>query len=302
MMKRLFITVITLIILIPAVRVLSGGEKTQDKPMPAQETAPANELTNIHYSSKYCAECHENTPQKGMNKSLKSGGDFTQLCRCHGYTTDIYIHPVNIAPSEEKKAKIPRTFPLANGKITCVTCHDIYLQCQDDRKSKRDNPKFLRGTPFRKRTDICIKCHEGKKYRMLDPHNQLNAAGEVIEEKCLLCHEEKPDINKTTFENVKLIGDLVILCERCHGDHRIHPARIDHRLQPSAELLAMMKDSEKKFDTILPLDSEGNITCITCHNPHERGAIPSERTSAKGASEKYRHRVPGQMCTACHQK
>jgi hypothetical protein len=64
-----------------------------------------------------------------------------------------------------------------------------------------------------------------------------------------------------------------------------------------------MKESEKLLGIILPLNYEGKITCATCHNPHERGVIPTEKSSARGASEKFRLRVPGQsgeICSACH--
>ncbi len=65
-----------------------------------------------------------------------------------------------------------------------------------------------------------------------------------------------------------------------------------------------MKASEKKFNIILPLNYKGNITCPTCHNPHERGVLPPGQASAKGASEKYRLRMAAenlQICVACHE-
>ncbi|MBI4709712.1 MAG: hypothetical protein HY759_01170 [Nitrospirae bacterium] len=186
--------------------------------------------------------------------------------------------------------------------MTCVTCHDIYLQCQDNQRLKLINKKFLRDAPYRKRTELCIKCHDEKKYKMLNPHNQLNANGEIIVEKCLFCHEEKPDEKHATFKEVKLIGDLVMLCQRCHGERRDHPARADHIRKPSAETREIMKAGERQFNISLPLDQEGKIFCATCHNPHEKGVIPAELAGAKGGSEKFKHRLPGQMCRACHQK
>lgn len=291
--------VITITVLISVSVMLSAQEKTEDKSMLPQETV--TDTTNIHYTGKYCSECHEKKPQKGGNKFLKFGGDFTQLCRCHGYTPDTYIHPVDIVPSEEKKAKIPSTLPLTEGKVTCVTCHDIYLQCQESKILKQINKRFLRGAPFRKRTDICFECHDEKKYKMLDPHNQLNANGEIIVEKCLYCHLEKPDPEHATFKDVKLVGDLIIICQRCHPP-RNHPANADHLRKPSEDTLAIIKQGGGKFNISLPLDSNGKITCVTCHNPHEKGVIPADLPGAKGAGEKFRHRLPGQICQLCHQK
>ncbi len=272
------------------------GNKTK---LPEEVVVTDN--TDLHYTGRFCSECHEKTPLEGGNKFLKFGGDFGQLCKCHGYTPGKYIHPVDVAPSEEIRAKMPDTMPLIDGKLSCVTCHDIYLQCQKSKRLKWLNRRFLRGAPYGKRTGICFRCHDEKKYKMLDPHNQLNDNGDIIVEKCLYCHVEKPDEKRATFKDVKLIGNLETLCQRCHAERK-HPASSNHLRKPSDKTLAIMKEGEKKFTIILPLDYDGKVTCATCHNPHEKGVIPDKRAGAKGASEKYRHRLPGKMCMACHKK
>ncbi len=114
-MRKVFL--IFLIVLLPGVMLFAQEKK--DRVLPND--------TNLHYTGKYCLECHEKTPTVGEDKLLKFNGDFTQLCRCHGYTPGTYIHPVDIVPSAEKREKIPDDFPLVNGIVTCITCHDIYL-------------------------------------------------------------------------------------------------------------------------------------------------------------------------------
>lgn len=265
---------------------------------------------NPHFSGEHCDFCHEKRPEKGGETYLKYEGDFIKMCDCHKYTAGTYIHPVFIEPSNEKKSKIPEDFPLKDGKITCSTCHEFYDQCQENRELRRlsrINKKhyrmdrmFLRGAPFRKRTDICFKCHDESKYKMMDPHNQLDANGEIVVEKCLYCHKEKPDADLATYADVELIGDLKVLCQRCHGFLSKHPANVNHFRQPSEKMFTRMKIIEGEYGIVLPLDYEGKLTCITCHNPHERGVIPSEREGAKGSSEKYRHRLPGILCQSCH--
>ncbi|GBE05602.1 MAG TPA: hypothetical protein ENH31_07770 [Nitrospirae bacterium] len=287
----LFLTMLTSI---PAY----AQEEVTDKPVTAVETLP--ETTDVHYTGKYCPECHEKVPKKGGKKFLKFAGDYTQLCRCHGYTPGTYIHPVNIVPSDEKKKVIPKDLPLEDGKLTCLTCHDISMQCEGKDRLKVLNKRFLRGAPFAKRTDLCFRCHDERKYKMLDPHNQLTKNGDIVVEKCLYCHVEKPDEKHARFKDVKLVGNLEVLCQRCHGE-RDHPANADHLRKPSAMTLKVMKQGEKQFNIVLPLDN-GKITCVTCHNPHEKGVIPAARKGAKGADEKYRLRLPGRMCMACHQK
>ena len=263
------------------------------------------EKTNIHYTGEYCMECHDKTPVSDIDKSLKFGGDFTQLCKCHGYTPGTYIHPVDIFPSEEKKKMIPDDLPLLEGKVSCVTCHDIYLQCQANPRFKVLNRRFLRGAPYVRRTDLCFRCHDERQYTMLDPHNQLTQDGKIIIEKCLYCHEKKPDELHEHFNDIKLIGGFEVLCYRCHfKQSKLHPINANHLVKPSDKTRAIMKVSEKKFNIILPLNYKGNITCPTCHNPHEKGILPAGQANSKGASEKYRLRMAAeklQICIACHE-
>ncbi len=306
-----------------AVETVTGDEDTplitietvtgdEDKPMTTVETVKVNEITmtfpgsvteatDVHFNNRYCDVCHDKKPKKGGNKFLKFNGDFTQLCRCHGFTPGTYIHPVDIEPSKEKKALIPKDLPLdENNRVSCLTCHDIYSQCSDNKRLKQLNRRFLRGAPYAKRTDLCFRCHDEKKYKMLDPHNQLTESGEIITEKCLYCHIEKPDEKKAGFQDVKLVGNLEILCQRCHGE-RDHPASANHLRKPSLKTAKIIEQGIKQYKIILPLNYDGKITCATCHNPHEKGVIPSDRVGSKGASSKFRHRLPGQMCLACHQ-
>jgi len=261
---------------------------------PSQAPTEAQEY---HYTGKFCSDCHEPIPQEGGDKFLKYGGDFNILCKCHLNEPGNYIHPVEIVPSKEKKTKLPATFPLRDGKLTCLTCHDIYRQCVKRRVEKIS----LRGAPYPRRSDFCYNCHDETSYMMLDPHVQLNAKGDIIVEKCLYCHTEKPDEKRAHYEDVQFIGDLEMLCQRCHVIRGNHAGNVDHLVKPSDKRLAVMKAMEKKFDIILPLDANGKMTCITCHNPHDKGVIPVENPAGKGAGSKYRHRLPDRLCIECHE-
>jgi hypothetical protein len=158
---------------------------------------------------------------------------------------------------------------------------------------KKTIKRFTQRIPPRK-TDICLQCHIKSNYRVFDPHNQLDANGDIVTEKCIYCHTKKPDTQEETFKDVKLIMDLEMLCLRCHSRrlHFKHPVNADHIRKPSARMLEMMAITELLNGLILPLDYNGNITCVTCHNPHESGVIPTEKIGAKGASEKFRIRIP----------
>ena len=129
----------------------------------------------------------------------------------------------------------------------------------------------------------------------------INENGEVLTESCLYCHAETPDVQKESFKDIKLIGKLAVICQRCHVIAGNHSGNFNHLVKPSAKGLAKMKHMEAKFGIILPLDEDGKMTCITCHNPHQRGVIPAERAGAKGADSKFKHRLPGKLCIECHQ-
>lgn len=258
--------------------------------------------TDIHFDAKYCLECHEKLPVSTKEKFLKYGGDFKQLCRCHYESDQFHAHPVNFAPSEKSNVKIPKKFPLPDGKVSCTTCHDIVIQCRDSREDKifTKGQMFLRGAPHKTRTDICFQCHDRAKYRKYNPHEQIDKNGEVVKQKCFYCHSELPDEKKTTSEDAKLVGDFGALCMGCHHKAAKQVLHMRHLRKPSDEILAHIRSLQTEFNIVLPLDGDGKITCVTCHNPHQKGLIPDTRAGAKGAGEKHRHRLTDNMCMRCH--
>lgn len=300
MIKLLVMKIIFILIIIFISGIIYPQQRGEGRSISSSGAVTAS--TNVHYTGKYCEECHEKKPDDRGNDYLKYDRNFNQLCWCHISVPGQYTHPVDIEPSEEKKAKIPPDLPLYKGKLSCSTCHDIYMQCREDLELKYSNRRFLRGAPFRKRTDLCFKCHDKKKYRRLDPHVQLDKNGDIIEERCLYCHIEKPDELRASFKEVKLIGDLLKLCQRCHMKPLKHPADANHIVMPSLKILEMIKKTEKQFGIVLPLDNDGKMFCATCHNPHQKGVIPYRKAGARGASENSGQRFPGKICLACHEK
>ena len=114
--------------------------------------------------------------------------------------------------------------------------------------------------------------------------------------------QKKPDEKTATYNDVTFIGNTRALCRRCHPIKGNHPGDFDHMaVPPSAKWLKHMADMQTTYDIILPLAKDGKMTCITCHNPHEKGVIAADKPSAKGADSKYRERLPGILCIECHQ-
>ncbi len=272
------------------------------------DSAPRNDTrrprkTNIHFSAKYCLECHETRKIDKDTKSLKYNGDFGKLClNCHNDRQPIHFHPLQIRPDASGGVKVPVGFPLRQGKLGCLTCHDIYLQCRDSEADKLllKGQMLLRGMPYKSRLTFCFVCHDKTRYPRYNPHEQIDTVGQVMQSKCLYCHTNVPDASHTTYREVKLIGSFGELCKGCHYLTAKQPLHVRHLRKPTLEVVQRMKEMQVQYKIVLPLDQDGKVTCVTCHNPHQKGLIPDQRAGATGAGAAHRHRLAGNMCIKCH--
>ena len=255
--------------------------------------------TNIHFTGRYCTQCHQDNPTKGRRVRLKFNGDPNLLCRCHFNTQNAYWHPIDIDPLQNENVQIADDLPLFKGKISCFTCHDMFRQC----RKRGIRISTLRGGPFQTRSEFCFKCHNRNDYDPLDPHIQIDQQGEILSDTCTYCHLESPAQLDDPSKRLTFIGELGLLCQRCHMIKGNHSGNVQHYGKtPKAKTLVRMKAMEVKHQVILPLDERGRMTCVTCHNPHADGVIDRSRPAAKGAELKFRHRLSGNMCIVCHDK
>ncbi len=192
------------------------------------------------------------------------------------------------------KALIPAGWPLAGGRLTCLTCHDIQSQMHDNVLGRVFTSNFLR--PHQPAGDsMCYTCHDRSRFQQPNPHKlMISQQGVLNKEACLQCHQEMPDAESATeVKDAPLKQDSDLLCIGCHEQQKSrHPARADHLVQlPSGMKQALQSDSPT--GAVLPF-GDTSIHCVTCHNPHAKGVI-KKGVDAMGAGEPSLLRLPRRL-------
>ena len=118
---RLFIVGLVSVLMIPT---LVFGLRVKDPEL--------LQKPNPHWTGKSCLECHDKMPEKGKAATYKHGGDFVKLCNnCHDTVlsrADEHVVGVKLVADNKRFKKPPSDFPLPDGKLSCITCHDLRLQ------------------------------------------------------------------------------------------------------------------------------------------------------------------------------
>jgi len=281
-----------------------------------------------HGDPALCSACH--TSATGARDALRFAGNTSQLCRsCHnGRLAPDETHPVDMAPSAQMARRIPSVFPLQNGTLSCLSCHDVTWHCKPGRPTTLPNRSFLRGDPVSHPIAFCFQCHERQNYRPFNAHDQLEA-GKIKTDTCAWCHIGIPDVKSRLAEGASyaLRSESFGVCNNCHLVNKGHPTGDPHMYAtPPAEMIWHMSAYEmqpqmhvalkqlqkyvraaKRKPRSIPLDEKGRITCYSCHNPHEKGLLPGWNLRSVGAEPKQatNHRLRahgGIACRACHQK
>ena len=293
---------------------------TQDIPgLIKQRKIKTSEIPDPHWKKDSCIGCHTEGVEKASELNLRTTNIEKSCMNCHAAEFDhSYIHPVNIAPSVLKlsamDAEMKKQIQKNNGKVGCSTCHDITLQCKREDRQRHENKKFFRKGPYINRYELCNKCHNSENYQRFNPHEHVTKSGEIIAEKCQVCHSGSIDelkqaesINEVSFHTEK---NLEAICWGCHK-WKPHPGGQfsffksskgpDHLVKPSDEVLFRIDQTLKEKNILMPLEPEtGRVFCATCHNPHAKGVIKNS-AAAKGAESKKRLRSKI-ICNNCHIK
>jgi len=275
-----------------------------------------------------CHHCHASA--RGGRNQLLFGGNTSQLCRsCHdGNRATGEAHPIGMAPSTAMIAGIAAQFPLEEGKLTCLTCHEVTWHCKSGRPSAIPSRSFLRGAGVSHPMDFCFQCHKQQDYQPFNAHDQVEGDN-IRTETCAWCHIRVPDVGARLKEGASyaLRSESFGVCNNCHLVDKNHPTGDRHMYAtPSPKMLWHMSAYElqpqmrlsyrqlleyvraaKRTPQSIPLDEKGRITCYSCHNPHEKGLLPDWNLRSVGAQPEQaassRLRAHGGIaCRACHEK
>ena len=280
----------------------------------------AEQIPNPHWRDDACLACHSKDGKQASSKNIRSLKNAAVCLNCHDARFDhSYIHPVDIKPDANMQTNISKLFKQSlqktGGKISCVTCHDLTMQCLPEKKKMRgQNPKFFRGGPFETRSEQCFYCHDDNQYPRLNPHDQIDEQGKLKENTCRVCHsgsieslKQAKSIDKVKFN---LTNNLEKMCWGCHpwtphpgGQFSFFSSKKgpDHLVKPSKFVQDTLDKMSVKHNIDLPLEpGTGRVFCGTCHNPHEKNVIKNKQ-AAKGADSKKRLRVQ-KICQYCHYK
>ena len=169
------------------------------------------------------------------------------------------------------------------GELVCSTCHgleDIDKTSVEDVDTEADD--FLNGGPYKPLTTFCYRCHDKKANTRENIHILLDENGEIKKKQCEYCHEEVPDRDaKLEIKDLKLRIPVEKLCFGCHLKDP-HFNSVEHQVEPAEEdMVKHLKEMCKKQNIFIPLSEKGEVMCVSCHTPHQRGVIDVDKPAGK---------------------
>ncbi len=194
-------------------------------------------------------------------------------------------HVVNVDVPESMT--IPESFKLnQKGQIDCDTCHGIkdIADIPFDEVDKGD-PDFFNEGPYPVLTEFCYQCHDEKDYKRNNIHVLLDDHGEIKEEECKFCHQTLPERDRAyTLDELEFRLPPQKLCIGCHLKTP-HLNAINHLLEVDDDMLQHIRESEKEYQVVLPLDGN-KILCISCHSSHQKGVIKSTEAASNQVQDR----------------
>jgi predicted CXXCH cytochrome family protein len=193
-----------------------------------------------------------------------------------------------------------------HGRVICQSCHKIH---------NASAGRQLLLIEYDNTSALCLACHPGARYIAHTKHNLLHTApqernleGQTVAEAgiCAACH-----LPHTSARILTKDADFTSrLCLSCHRTSRIaenhsftgsqHPLNINALAQNDKARLTL-----PLFDAYGIQNKNGEMTCLTCHDPHRWQPDSEEgetRTDVDGNRTTSFLRKPSpQICAECHQ-
>ncbi len=184
-----------------------------------------------------CLTCHRDTPSiRDTRKTVTLVTKNIGKMCNFCHNIDEHNHPLNVDTTVDISSELPRS---ADKKVVCITCHD---------------PHGTTGTINFLREKYVLDLEFGK-YE--NPHQVKEYFN------CMKCHVDVPKVND--YVDCRYQDDFILVCYNCHGSDAVpcHPVNIkltDEMVLPAG----------------FPLNDDGLVTCVTCHNPDCSGEIKIE--------------------------
>ena len=321
----------------PGIRVyawLGAGEEAIAAALPSTPATrwkprfPESAAINPHWDANRCDTCHPKTD--GQIQPIAKA-EVDKLClSCHdGEKAPLEPHPIG-RPAVTDLVDTPAQFPVLNGSIGCLTCHDIQRHCRPEARRPALNAALLREYDVQRPLAYCMNCHRADPQGRFSPHRQRDAQGRVRDDACFFCHTQKPTIPEDGRRRFKpqLRDTTSRLCLNCHTRHwdlspRGHVDRpitarkrqwmlmrqMDREMEADRATLMQLADTSQNPPALIPLggDNHDMMTCYTCHNPHYSGLFPPG--SELGAlARNPEDRAGGlrvdfiDLCSECHRR
>jgi predicted CXXCH cytochrome family protein len=124
-----------------------------------------------------------------------------------------------------------------------------------------------------------------------------------MEQACLSCHRSVPKQNPAQDSvTPSLRNEANRLCLGCHGGKDVnHPVQGSHLLEVPDSMPDIQRLKTTEQGVSLPLAGK-RITCITCHNPHQRGVLKTSGAASGAGEASFLRLQRGKvLCTHCHQ-
>jgi predicted CXXCH cytochrome family protein len=250
-----------------------------------------------------CQSCHEAHGSKADKLLVRSVGDNALCISCHNQLqpgqwgqSGSHTHPVNVALSTDVQRQAIHdlgTHTGANQTLACLSCHRLH--------DAKTTSKLLADT--QSGSQLCLRCHpdhatvEGTAHdlRKTAPTTR-NSLGLTAEDSgpCSACHLP----HQKARPPVIAAGDPAGECLSCHADGKLaatmipvganapmgamhfnHPEQVSKSKLPAGLTLAVYTGTD---------NTKANLTCQTCHNPHDATRAKFLRNTQDG------------LCASCH--